>query len=152
MQNSIYSQIVIYSKIGGVSQGDAHVRIDTQIKFLYYPLIVTGDNSDAVIDLGYEKNFHNGLVITIMRACVYPLFPLYLRNLLFPWLLMKMLLTIFLKIPHNVIEVMVVLMELLLALKLVEGGVHYTCGGVHDIVCSPHFNGPPNKFFERGEA
>ena len=46
--------------------------------------IVTGDNSDAVIDLGYEKNFHNGLVITIMRACVYPLFPLYLRNLLFP--------------------------------------------------------------------
>ena len=114
--------------------------------------IVTGDNSDAVIDLGYEKNFHNGLVITIMRACVYPLFPLYLRNLLFPWLLMKMLLTIFLKIPHNVIEVMVVLMELLLALKLVEGGVHYTCGGVHDIVCSPHFNGPPNKFFERGEA
>ena len=65
---------------------------------------------------------------------------------------MKMLLTIFLKIPHNVIEVMVVLMELLLALKLVEGGVHYTCGGVHDIVCSSHFNGPPNKFFERGEA
>ena len=75
---------MIYSKIGGVSQGDAHVRIDTQIKFLYYPLIVTGDNSDAVIDLGYEKNFHNGLVIMIMRACVYLLFPLYLRNLLFP--------------------------------------------------------------------
>ena len=23
--------------------------------------IVTGDNSDAVIDLGYEKNFHNRL-------------------------------------------------------------------------------------------
>ena len=23
--------------------------------------IETGDNSDAVIDLGYEKNFHNGL-------------------------------------------------------------------------------------------
>ena len=23
--------------------------------------IVTGDDSDAVIDLGYEKNFHNGL-------------------------------------------------------------------------------------------
>ena len=52
---------MIYSKIGGVSQGDAHVRIDTQIKFLYYPLIVTGDNSDAVIDLGYEKNFQNGI-------------------------------------------------------------------------------------------
>ena len=46
--------------------------------------IVIGDNSDAVIHLGYEKNFHNGLVIMIMRACVYLLFPLYLRNLLFP--------------------------------------------------------------------
>ena len=33
---------------------------------------------------------------------------------------MKMLLTIFLKIPHNRIEVMVVLMVLLLALKLVH--------------------------------
>ena len=31
---------------------------------------------------------------------------------------------------------MVVLMVLLLALKLVQGGVHHTCGGGHDIVCT----------------
>ena len=56
LKNKIYSKIVIYSKIGGAytapfllpiqippaakfaSQGDAHVRSDTQMKFLYYPL------------------------------------------------------------------------------------------------------------------
>ena len=35
------------------------------------------------------------------------------------------------------IEVMVVLMMLLLALKLVSSGVHHTCGGSHDIFCTP---------------
>ena len=49
---------------------------------------------------------------------------------------MKMLLAVFLKIPHNVIEIMVVLMVLLLALKLVQTSVHHTCGGSHDIVCT----------------
>ena len=69
---------------------------------------------------------------------------------------MKMLLTIFLKIPVNVIEVMVVLM-VLLALKLVQSGVHHTCGGGDDIVCTPtpYSAGgrgvePPIKFFKRG--
>ena len=76
------------------------------------------------------------LVIMIMRACIYPLFPLYLGKLLFTWLLMKMLLTICLKISHNVIEVTVVLMVLLLALKLVQSGVRHTRGGGHDIVCT----------------
>ena len=85
------------------------------------------------------------LVIVMKRACIYLLFPLYLRNLLFPFFLMKMLLTIFLKIPHNVIEVMVVLMVLLLALKLVQSGVHHTCGGDHDIVCTP-----PHPFIPGG--
>ena len=72
-----------------------------------------------------RKIFIMDLVIMIMRACIYLLLPLYLRNLLFPCLLMKMLLIIFLKIPHNVIEVMVVLMVLLLALKLVQSGVQH---------------------------
>ena len=47
---------------------------------------VTGDNSEAVIDLGYEKNFHNGHsdYDTVMRAGVYLLLPLFLRSLLFP--------------------------------------------------------------------
>ena len=91
----------------------------------------------------------------IMRAFIYLLFPLCLRNLLFPWLLIKMLLTIFLKIPYNVIEVMVVLMLLLLALKFVESGVHHTCGGGHNIVCTsppPTLLDPIPNFLKEGEA
>ena len=54
--NSIYRKIVIYGKIRGAynappspanpaaakfaSQGDVHVKTDTQIKFLHYPLRV----------------------------------------------------------------------------------------------------------------
>ena len=63
---------------------------------------------------------------------------------------MKMLLTIFLKITHNVAEFLVVLMLLLLARKLVESGVHDTCGGGHDNVHPPlsaggrGLNLPPN--------
>ena len=70
---------------------------------------------------------------------------------------MKILLTIFVKIPHNVIEVMVVLMVLLLALKFVQSGVYHACVGGHDIVYTPSFcwgegGGvePPN--FLKGEA
>ena len=58
------------------------------------------------------------LVIMIIRACIYLLFPLYLRNLLFPWFLMRMLLTIFLKVPHHVVEVIVVSWCCYLYLKL----------------------------------
>ena len=42
---------------------------------------------------------------------------------------MKMLLTILLKTSYNVTEVMVVLIVLLLALKLVQSGVHHKKGG-----------------------
>ena len=102
--------------------------------------IGTGDNFDAVIDLGYEKNFPNGLSGYDFESLgIHLLFPLYLRNLLFPWLLMKMMLTIFLKFPHNMTKVTVALLLLLLALKLVQIGVHYTCGGGHDRVCYPTF-------------
>ena len=67
-----------------------------------------------------------------------------------------MLLTTFLKIPHNVLKAMVVLMVLLLSLKLVRGGVHHTCGGGHNIVCTPPFllgGGvePSTKYF-KGEG
>ena len=96
---------------------------------------VPDDNSDADVDLGYEKHF--SLVIMVMRTCIYLLLPLYLRNLLFPWLLMKMLLTIFLKIPHHVVEIMFVLMMLLLAFKVVQSGVHHT--SVHPPPLPPHF-------------
>ena len=48
------------------------------------------------------------------------------------------------KIPHNVIEVMVVLMVLLLALKLVQSGVPHICGGGHDMTqCA---TAPPPPF------
>ena len=50
-------------------------------------------------------------------------------------------------------------MVLLLALKLAQSGVHHTCDGGHDIVCSPPppfcwVGGggvvePPTKFFKR---
>ena len=93
----------------------------------------------------------------IMRAFIYLLFPLYMRNLLFAWPLMKMVLTIFLKIPKNGIEVMVVLFVLLLTSKLVPRCVHHTCGGGHAIVCTPppcramrRRIEPPTKFFKRG--
>ena len=52
---------------------------------------------------------------------------------------MKMLLTIFLKITHNVAGFLVVLMVLLLARKLVGSGVHDTCGGGHDTMSTPLF-------------
>ena len=56
---------------------------------------------------------------------------------------MKMLLTIWLKIPHNLTEVMVVPMVLLLALKLIRSGVpHKRLGGG-----GGGFTGPP--FFKK---
>ena len=51
------------------------------------------------------------------------------------------------------IEVMVVLMMLLLALKLVSSSVHHTCGRSHDILCTPVSVGggvePPIRFLKR---
>ena len=49
---------------------------------------------------------------------------------------MKVLLTIFLKIPGHVLEVTFVLMVLLFVLKVVQSGVHHTCGGGHGY-CAP---------------
>ena len=52
------------------------------------------------------------------------------------------------------IEVMVVLMELLLALELVQSRAHPTCGGGHGVVCTPFCWGrggePSTKFCKRG--
>ena len=42
---------------------------------------------------------------------------------------MTILLTIFRKIPHHVVEVMFVLMVLLLVLTIVQSGVHHASGG-----------------------
>ena len=62
---------------------------------------------------------------------------------------MKLLLTVFLKIPHHVVEIMFVLMVLLLAFNVVQSGVHHTCGrGVMHSVHLPFCWGvePPTKF------
>ena len=55
-------------------------------------------------------------------------FPLYLKKML---LQMKMLLTIILKIPYYMVEVIIVLMVLLLVLKVAQSCIHHTCGGGH---------------------
>ena len=54
------------------------------------------------------------------------------------------------KIPHNVIEVMVVLMVLLLALKLVQSGVPHTCGGGHDMTQCATAPPPPPFLISAG--
>ena len=88
---------------------------------------VPGDNSDIDIDLGMRKIFIVSLVIMIMRACIYLLFEFYLRNPVVPCLVIKMVLTIFLKIPNHVVEVMFVFIVLLLILKVVQSGVYHKC-------------------------
>ena len=94
-------------------------------------------------DFDLLKTFIMDLVIMIMRTCIYLLFPLYLRNLVFPWIL---------KILHNVTEAMVVLILLLFALKLVESGAHHTCCWGHDTACTPptHVFEPTTKCFKKG--
>ena len=90
------------------------------------PNAVPGDNFDADIDSGYEKNFHNGLCDYDNESLYRPIVTLYLRKLL-----RKILLTILLKIPNHMVEVMFALMVLLLVLKVVQSGVHHTCDGGH---------------------
>ena len=46
------------------------------------PNAVPGDNFDADIDSGYEKNFHNGLCDYDNESLYRPIVKLYLRNLL----------------------------------------------------------------------
>ena len=123
----MYSQIVIYSKIGGVSQGDAHVRIDTQIKFLYYPLIVTGDNSDAVIDLGYEKNFHNGVSDYDNESLYIPIVPTLSEEYAIPMIADEGAVD---HIPKNS-------RQCDRSHRCAHGATACTCSGGHDIVCFP---------------
>ena len=46
------------------------------------PNAVPGDNFDADIDSGYEKNFHNGLCDYDNESLYRPIVTIYLRNLL----------------------------------------------------------------------
>ena len=61
-----------------------HLKIclDTVIDMNETPNAVPGDNFDADIDSGYEKNFHNGLCDYDNESLYRPIVTLYLRNLL----------------------------------------------------------------------
>lgn len=74
--------------------------------------IVLGDASDADINLVYEKNVYN----TVSNWDNETLFLLYLRNLLLPLVLIKILLAMFLKLYYflNMVEVMFLFKVLLL--------------------------------------
>ena len=78
-------------------------------------------------------------------------FPLYLKKML---LQMKMLLTIILKIPYYMVEVIIVLMVLLLVLKVAQSCIHHTCGGGHVQCASLHSSGGLNflSSFPKGLA
>ena len=84
---------------------------------------------EIIIKKVYEKNVYNEVSDWDIQS-LYLFFLLYLKNLLFPWLLMKVLLTLFVKLDHHlsVMEVMFVLMVLLPVLVLVRTVVYHTYG------------------------
>ena len=110
---------------------------------------VTSDNSGAVIDLGYEKSFHNGLSDYDNESLYIPIAPTLSEE------------SVILMIADEdaVEHILKNLLQcdrshgyahgMLLTLKLVQSSVHHTCGGGHDVVYTL-FIGPPTKFFKRG--
>ena len=101
--------------------------------------LVTGDNSDAVIDFGYWKNFHNWLSDYDNKNLYTPIIPTLSEDSAISMIADEDTFDHIPKKTHIVIEVMVVLMVLLLILKLVQSGVHHTFGAAHDIVCILYF-------------
>ena len=85
-----------------------------------------GDNSDTDIDLGYEKNFHNGLSDYDNKSMYITILSTSSEESA-----ISMLLIIFLKISHHLVEVMFVLKVLLLILKVTQSGIHHICVGGH---------------------
>ena len=106
--------------------------------------------SDVVVDLGCGGIFVVGLVIAVVCAywgpvcacCSY-----FVWGSAVPVVADGVVVGRIPRGPHNVIEVMVGLMALLLGLKLVQSGVHHTCRGGHDIVCTP----PPPNFYVKNK-
>ena len=111
--------------------------------------IVTTDSSVAVIDLGCEKSFHNGLSDYDNESLYIPIAPTLSEE------------SVILMIADEdaVEHILKNLLQcdrshgyahgMLLTLKLVQSSVHHTCGGGHDAVYTL-FIGPPTKFFKRG--
>ena len=75
--SAIAQSFIIYHEL-------EHLKIclDTVIDMNETPNAVPGDNFDADIDSGYEKNFHNGLCDYDNESLYRPIVTLYLRNLL----------------------------------------------------------------------
>ena len=109
--------------------------------------IVTTDSSDAVIDLGCEKSFHNGLSDYDNESLYIPIAPTLSEE------------SVILMIADEdaVEHILKNLLQcdrshgyahgMLLTLKFVQSSVHH--GGGHDVVYTL-FIGPPTKFFKRG--
>ena len=70
--------------------------------------IVTGDNSDSVIDLGYEKYFHNRLSDYDKESLYILIVPNLSEKSSIPMIADENAVGHTSNIPHNVIEVMVV--------------------------------------------
>ena len=88
-----------------------------------------------------KKKFHNGLKIYDNESLYMPIVPALSEESAIPMIAEKMLLTIFLKNSNHVVEVMVVLRLLLLILKVMQSGVHHTCGGSDPCMCTPFLLG-----------
>ena len=96
--------------------------------------IVTGDNSDAVIGLGYQKNFHNRLSGYDNESLYIPIAPTLPEESAIPMIADEDVID---HIPKNLPRCdrsHSCAHGVLLSLKLVQSGAHHTCSGGHDIV------------------
>ena len=98
--------------------------------------IITGDNSDAVIGLGYQKNFHNRLSDYDNESLYIPIAPTLPEESAIPMIADEDVDHIP-KNPPRCDRSHGCAHGALLSLKLVQSGVHHTCGGGHDIVYTP---------------
>ena len=85
-----------------------------------------GDNSDNDIDLGYEKDVHNGFSDYDDLSMYIPIVSTLSKESPNSMITDEDDVTIFLNIPKHVVEVIFVLKALLL-----QSGVHHTCVGGH---------------------
>ena len=93
-------------------------------EILYF---VTGDNSDAVIDLGYEKNFHNGVSDYDNESLYIPIVPTLSEEYAIPMIADEGAVD---HIPKNS-------RQCDRSHRCAHGATACTCSGGHDIVCFP---------------
>ena len=89
--------------------------------------IVIGDNSDAVIDLGYEKNFHNGVSDYDNESLYIPIAPTLSEESAIPMIADEGAVD---HIPKNS-------WQCDRSHRCAHGTTACTCSGGHDIVCFP---------------